>query len=191
MQSSDMVMAAAPHGASSSYAGRSSFQSTSKTGFCKWCKCNGHTINECRKFQYHKQQKPSQQTAAVASSDSSALKTSLQATSLTATDVKDLIHQVLSQSSTALFVTPGKSQWLIDFACCNHMTSDSTIFSQKIALSPNLAIYTANGSQMPVSHIGSISTSNLSIGDTYLVPKLSLNLLFVGQLCELGLELKF
>ena len=50
MQSSDMVMAAAPHGASPSYAGRSSFQSTSKTGFCKWCKCNGHTINECHKF---------------------------------------------------------------------------------------------------------------------------------------------
>ena len=44
---------------------------------------------------------------------------------------------------------------------------------------------------MPVSHIGFVSTSNLSVGDTYLVPKLSLNLLFVGQICELGLELKF
>jgi len=39
--------------------------------------------------------------------------------------------------------------------------------------------------------IYTISTSNLSVSDTYLVPKLSLNLLSVGQLCELGLELKF
>jgi hypothetical protein len=71
------------------------------------------------------------------------------------------------------------------------MTFDSTIFSHKTTISPNPAIYTADGSHMPVSHVGSISTSNLSISDTYLVPKLSLNLFFVGQLCELGLELKF
>jgi len=105
--------------------------------------------------------------------------------------VKDLIHQVLSQSSIALSVTPGKSQWFRDSACCNHMTSNSTIFSHKTVISPNPAIYTADGSHMPVSHVGSISTSNLSVSDTYLVPKLSLNLLSVGQLCELGLELKF
>ena len=54
MQSSDMVMASTPHGASPSYAGRSSFQSTSKTSFCKWCKRNGHTINDYRKFKYDK-----------------------------------------------------------------------------------------------------------------------------------------
>jgi len=71
------------------------------------------------------------------------------------------------------------------------MTSDSTIFSRKTALSPNPAKYTVDGSHMPISHIGSISTSNLSVNDNYLVPKLSLNLLSVGQLCELGLELKF
>jgi hypothetical protein len=71
------------------------------------------------------------------------------------------------------------------------MTSDSTIFSHKIALSPNPAIYTVDGSHTPISHIGSISTSNLFVSDIYLVPKLSLNLFSVGQLCELGLELKF
>jgi hypothetical protein len=44
---------------------------------------------------------------------------------------------------------------------------------------------------MPVSHVRSISILNLSGSDTYLVPKLSLNVLSVGQLCELGLDLKF
>uniref|UniRef100_A0A2N9G3P5 Integrase catalytic domain-containing protein n=1 Tax=Fagus sylvatica TaxID=28930 RepID=A0A2N9G3P5_FAGSY len=38
---------------------------------------------------------------------------------------------------------------------------------------------------------GTISSPDLTIPDTYLVPKLSLNLLSVGQLCELGLDLHF
>jgi hypothetical protein len=71
------------------------------------------------------------------------------------------------------------------------MTSDPTLFSQKFALSPNPTIYTADGSRLPVSHIGSISSPNLSVDNTYLVPQLSLNLLSVSQLCELGLELTF
>uniref|UniRef100_A0A2N9F074 Reverse transcriptase Ty1/copia-type domain-containing protein n=1 Tax=Fagus sylvatica TaxID=28930 RepID=A0A2N9F074_FAGSY len=38
---------------------------------------------------------------------------------------------------------------------------------------------------------GTISSPDLTIPDTYIVPKLSLNLLSVGQLCELGLDLHF
>jgi hypothetical protein len=71
------------------------------------------------------------------------------------------------------------------------MTSDPTLFSHKFSLSPNPAIYTADGSRLPVSHTGSISLPNLFVDNTYLVPQLSLNLLSVGQLCELGLELTF
>jgi hypothetical protein len=71
------------------------------------------------------------------------------------------------------------------------MTSDPILFSHKSALSPNPTIYTADGSRLPVSHNGSISLPNLFVDNTYLVPQLSLNLLLVGQLCELGLELTF
>uniref|UniRef100_A0A2N9HNV7 Integrase catalytic domain-containing protein n=1 Tax=Fagus sylvatica TaxID=28930 RepID=A0A2N9HNV7_FAGSY len=52
-------------------------------------------------------------------------------------------------------------------------------------------ITTANGSAITVSHVGSISTPNLSISDVFCVPKLHLNLLSVGQLTELGLNLFF
>ncbi|KAG6624674.1 hypothetical protein CIPAW_16G044700 [Carya illinoinensis] len=52
-------------------------------------------------------------------------------------------------------------------------------------------IYTADGSYLSVSQFGSISSPTLSIDNTYLVPKLSLNLLSVGQLCELCLKLTF
>ena len=71
------------------------------------------------------------------------------------------------------------------------MTPDPTLFSQKSAISSNPTIYTADSSRLPVSHTRSISSPNLSVDNTYLVPQLSLNLLLVAQLCELGLELTF
>uniref|UniRef100_A0A2N9GCA0 CCHC-type domain-containing protein n=1 Tax=Fagus sylvatica TaxID=28930 RepID=A0A2N9GCA0_FAGSY len=39
--------------------------------------------------------------------------------------------------------------------------------------------------------LGSVSTSTLSLSDTYLIPNLTLNLISVGQLCELGFDLWF
>ena len=44
---------------------------------------------------------------------------------------------------------------------------------------------------MPVSHKGTISYSCLSLSDTFHIPKLSLNLLSIGQLGELGIDLLF
>ena len=44
---------------------------------------------------------------------------------------------------------------------------------------------------MSISHIDNVSSPTLTIPDTYLVPKLSLNLFSVGQLCEFGLDLHF
>ena len=44
---------------------------------------------------------------------------------------------------------------------------------------------------MPVSHKGTISSHCLSLSDTFHIPKLSINLFFVGQLCELGVHILF
>ena len=44
---------------------------------------------------------------------------------------------------------------------------------------------------MLVNHIGYVFVSNLSLSNTFLIPKLTLNLLSVGQLCELGLNVIF
>ena len=71
------------------------------------------------------------------------------------------------------------------------MTSYSSLFSIKSLLSNAPTIIIADGSTMNVSHIGSILTSNLSVSQTFLVPKLSLDLPSVGQLCDLGLDLYF
>jgi hypothetical protein len=71
------------------------------------------------------------------------------------------------------------------------MTPHASHFSQKMPLAHSPVIYTADSSYMSVSYIGTISSPDLTIPDTYLVPKLSFNLLFIGQLCELGLDLHF
>ena len=44
---------------------------------------------------------------------------------------------------------------------------------------------------MPVSHKGTISSPCLSLSDTFHIPKLSINLLSIGQFCELGIDILF
>jgi len=44
---------------------------------------------------------------------------------------------------------------------------------------------------MNITHTGHVSTSNLTLPDTYYIPNLTLNLIYVGQLCEQGLNVYF
>jgi hypothetical protein len=45
---------------------------------------------------------------------------------------------------------------------------------------------TANDNLMPLVGVGSIVTPHLSLSNVYFIPKLRLNLAFVGQLCDSG-----
>uniref|UniRef100_A0A2N9EER7 CCHC-type domain-containing protein n=1 Tax=Fagus sylvatica TaxID=28930 RepID=A0A2N9EER7_FAGSY len=106
--------------------------------------------------------------------------------------LEDIITQALIQagnasSSSTLSVLPGKfSSWLLDSACCNHMTHYLSFFSHTSSARHAPNIHTANGSTMLVRSIGTVSTFKLSISDAFHVPQLSYNLLSVGQLAELG-----
>ena len=71
------------------------------------------------------------------------------------------------------------------------MSPDSQLFSSIIPTSHAPLIQTTNGSHLAPSHTGSVSTSTLSLSNTYLIPNLTLNLISVGQLCELGFDLWF
>ena len=71
------------------------------------------------------------------------------------------------------------------------MTLDESQFFDKAPLEHPITIYTADGTPMPNSHKGTIHFPCLSLSDTFHIPKLSLNLLFVGQLYELGIDLLF
>ena len=106
-------------------------------------------------------------------------------------DIEAVIQQVLSRTSTALSITSGKQPWFFYISCRNHMTPDESQFSDKAPLEHPITIYTANGTPIPVSHKGTISSPCLSLSDTFHIPKLSINLLSVDQLCELGIDLLF
>ena len=71
------------------------------------------------------------------------------------------------------------------------MTPDESQFSDKAPLEHPITIYTTDGTPMPIIHKGIISSLCVSLNDTFHIPKLSLNLLYVGQLCELGVNLLF
>ncbi|GKV01068.1 hypothetical protein SLEP1_g13660 [Rubroshorea leprosula] len=97
----------------------------------------------------------------------------------------------LFNTPTALSTAPGTKPWYFDSGCCNHMSSITAHFS---LMSPNnsfLDIYFADSSPMNVSYIGNVSTKSLTLPNAFLFPKLSYNLLSVGQLCDLGLEVTF
>uniref|UniRef100_A0A2N9FBY0 GAG-pre-integrase domain-containing protein n=1 Tax=Fagus sylvatica TaxID=28930 RepID=A0A2N9FBY0_FAGSY len=164
---------------------------------CAFCKHRGHTIDQC-----NMRARILQRSAALTASESvpSSDVTPFDPVSLTTptysiADLQALFNQVQvpssSASNPALSVTPGiSSEWFLDSACCNHMTDNPHLTS---AHTPPVlpTITTADGSAMTVSHVGSISTPNLSVSDVFCVPKLHLNLLSVGQLTELGLNLFF
>jgi hypothetical protein len=159
--------------------------------FCRYCKKHGHTIETC----YHR----NRSTATVTHGDTDQTPTATVALAhsgspitLTIDQLEDIIAQALvradnASSSSALSVLPGKfSLWLLDSAYYNHMTPYPSFISYTSSTRHAPTIHTANGSTMLVRSISTISTSKLSISDVFYVPKLSYNLLYMGQLAKLG-----
>jgi hypothetical protein len=107
-------------------------------------------------------------------------------------DIEALLKQVISSNtSTAMSATHGNSQWFFDSACCNHMTTGIKSLPSVTIVSSLPPIHTANDNTMNITHTGHVSTSNLTLPNTYYIPNLTLNLISVGQLCEQGLNVYF
>ena len=71
------------------------------------------------------------------------------------------------------------------------MFPDESQFFDKAPLAHPISIYAFDRTPMLVSHKGKISSLILSLGDTFHIPKLSLNLLSIGQICELEVDILF
>ncbi|XP_050945481.1 uncharacterized protein LOC127150835 [Cucumis melo] len=103
---------------------------------------------------------------------------------------QNLLNQLISSSSSALAVSPG-NRWLLDSGCCNHMTSNYSIMNTPSPTKSLPPIYAADSNYMNITHMGTINTPSLNLPHTYCVPKLTFNLVSVGQLCDLGLIVSF
>ena len=105
---------------------------------CKYCQKSGHDITECyrkknddkRKQHQSRDTFPSPQAAAVSSSP-------VDDPVVTVSQLESMFHRYMSQPSPVLSVISGNKSWLLDSACCNHMTSHASYFSQKTSLAPS------------------------------------------------------
>jgi len=82
-----------------------------------------------------------------------------------------------------IFLGISYCEWVLGSGASHHMSSDSLSFTSMSYL-PSIPVITANGTLMPLAGVGSVVTPHLSLPNVYLISKLRLNLVFVGQLCD-------
>ena len=159
---------------------------------CKHCRQRGpgHYQSDCPKNTTHRDTRLQSTTVTIGVSST----TSASPTLIDVSDLLTFVQQIMSAFGNpfiALSASSGISPWYFDSGYSNHMTFDLSIFSSKSYESSFPVIYTTNGSSITVDHVGHVSTSTLSLPHTYCVHKLTLNFVFVGQLCDLGLTVLF
>uniref|UniRef100_A0A2N9J750 Reverse transcriptase Ty1/copia-type domain-containing protein n=1 Tax=Fagus sylvatica TaxID=28930 RepID=A0A2N9J750_FAGSY len=124
-----------------------------------------HDISECFRKQKDDKRKqlqsrgilPRPQAAAVSSAP-------VDDPVVTVSQLESMFHRYMSQPSLALSVTSGNKSWLLDSACCNHMTPHASHFSQKMPLTPSPIIYTADSSHMSDPLTGKLLRTGRKIG---------------------------
>jgi hypothetical protein len=78
------------------------------------------------------------------------------------------------------------SPWYLDSGASFHMTSTSSILSALRSLVSPVRVITADGTSLPVSSRGTLSTSSFSVPDVSHVPSLKMNLFSASQLTDSG-----
>lgn len=110
--------------------------------------------------------------------------------SVTLSDIAALLKHVISLNGIFIYATSSTSLFS-DSGCCNRMAIGRTIFISKSPILHTFSISTVDGTQLYVNHIEPIATTNLSLLATFHIPKLTINLISIGQLCDLGLNVIF
>jgi len=101
------------------------------------------------------------------------------------------VSACMSASPLSSTSQPGTSFWVLDSGASFHMTSNSSHLDSCQPLSHNRCVQTADGNFCSVTHQGNLVTSNFDVSGVSLVPKLSMNLISVGQLADLNCVIGF
>ncbi|TYK03354.1 Retrovirus-related Pol polyprotein from transposon TNT 1-94 [Cucumis melo var. makuwa] len=126
-----------------------------ETIFCKNCKLHGHKFANCPTIEYrycHKRghildncpTRPSRPPG-----HSHKPKFSHKAGS----------SSVVAAATSSDITEPSSTSWLLDSACCNHMTSDISLLSSHIPVQSLPPIHSADCNSMSISHIGTVQDS--------------------------------
>ena len=80
----------------------------------------------------------------------------------------------------------GTSSWVLDSGASFHMTFDSSHLSSLRPFNSPISVLTADGTPLPVSSRGTLSTSSFFVPDISHVPRLTMNLFSARQLTDSG-----
>ncbi|KAI3769398.1 hypothetical protein L6452_00500 [Arctium lappa] len=184
-------------------------KSRPRVGFdeCSFCKKKGHWKSQCPELMGRNQ---SQQSGILRQSHrfppqfstAAAVSPSGSTTNPTLASITEQLQKLLDVQSHAMFVSSPIGQsisnesgmhsttWILDSGASFHMSPNSKLFASLNPM-PSVPVMTADGTPMPLAGIGSIVSSNFSLPNVYHIPKLSLNLVSVGQLFDSGYKVSF
>jgi len=83
-------------------------------------------------------------------------------------------------------LTVTSSQWFLDSGASFHMTPDSTQLSSLSSLDHSIVVQTADGTSLPVTRRGILSTSSFHVPTVSHVPNLTMQLMSAGQITDHG-----
>uniref|UniRef100_A0A2N9GQ28 Reverse transcriptase Ty1/copia-type domain-containing protein n=1 Tax=Fagus sylvatica TaxID=28930 RepID=A0A2N9GQ28_FAGSY len=132
---------------------------------CTYCQKPGHDITECYRKKKDDKRKQHQSRGTFPRPQAAAMSSApVDDPVVTVSQLESMFHRYMSQPSPALSVTSGNKSWLLDSACCNHMTPHASHFSQKTPLAPSPIIYTADSSHMSDPLTGKLLGTSRKIG---------------------------
>ena len=150
--------------------------------FCNYCKKAGHIIKDCPI------RPPKKSETAYNVSVGSSNAPNFGQSSVT----PEMIQQMIVNAFSTLGISGNKNSahkpWYFDSAASNHMTSTTVPLNNVQKYKGDLHIQTADGNSLPITAVGDISTS---LNTIFVSPKLSTNLISVGQLVDNNCTVQF
>ena len=166
--------------------------------FCNYYKKHGHIISACSIHPERKQ--GTAYHASTAASSSAALPAALPVIPLPTptalanptTLTPEMVQQMIHSSFTAFGLSGNhkvsSKPWYFDSGASNHMTNTIIPLSNLRNYDGKLKINTVDGSSLPISVVGDLSSS---LTNVFVSPNLSTNLISVGQLVDTNYNVHF
>ena len=96
---------------------------------CTYCQKPGHDITECYRKKKDDKWKQHQSCGTYPRPQATVVSSApVDDPVVTVSQLESMFHQYMSQPSPALSVTSDNKSWLLDSACCNHMTPHASYF---------------------------------------------------------------